>query len=140
MLIREVMSERVVRVPPECKLREVAAAMRDGDFGVVPVARDDKLIGVVTDRDMVVRGLAETDQVESLCAEDVMSPRVLYCYDDQTVEEVLDNMADKQVRRLPVVNRDKRLVGIVSLGDLSKDSPRTHAGAALEGISTGRQH
>lgn len=140
MLIREVMSERVVRVPPDCKLHEVALAMRDGDFGVVPVARDDKLVGVITDRDMVVRGLAETEQVESLCAEDVMSPRVLYCYDDQPVEDVLNNMAKQQVRRMPVVNREKRLVGIVSLGDLSKESPRNQAGAALEEISMAKHH
>lgn len=140
MLVRDVMSEQVVRVPPECKLKEVAVAMRDGDFGVVPVARDDKLIGVVTDRDIVVRGVAETDGFNSLCAEEVMSPRVLYCYDDQTVEEVLNNMAEQQVRRLPVVSRDKRLVGIVSLGDLAKESPRNQAGAALEGISTARSH
>ena len=140
MLVREVMSERVVRVPPDCPVHDVAVVMRDGDIGIVPVEENDRLIGVITDRDLVVRGLAETDAVESLCAEDVMSARVLYCYDDQPVEDVLNNMARQQIRRLPVVSREKRLVGIVSLGDLAKESPRSWTGATLEQISMENLH
>jgi CBS domain-containing protein len=140
MLVREVMSERVVRVTPDYTVHDVAVVMRDGDIGIVPVEENDRLIGVITDRDLVVRGLAETDAVESLCAEDVMSARVLYCYDDQPVEDVLNNMAQQQIRRLPVVSREKRLVGIVSLGDLAKESPRSWTGATLEQISMENPH
>ncbi|MBC7984425.1 MAG: CBS domain-containing protein [Candidatus Obscuribacterales bacterium] len=135
MLVKDVMSERVVRVSPESSLQEIAVFMRDGDLGSVPVSEDDKLIGMITDRDIVVRGLAGTLEVHALTARDVMSPSIKYCYEDQQLEEVLSNMADQQIRRLPVVSREKRLVGIVSLGDLAKESSRRETGEALEEIS-----
>ena len=135
MQVREVMSERVIHVAPETTVRELAAVMRDGDLGSVPVSEDDKLVGMVTDRDIVIRGLAGTLEVRTLCARDIMSPTVKYCFEDQSVEEVLDNMAAEQIRRLPVVSREKRLVGIVSLGDLAKEGPSKKAAEALEEIS-----
>jgi CBS domain-containing protein len=134
MRIRDVMSSDVRVVKPDAPLSEVARTMRDEDIGAVPVALDDKLIGMVTDRDIVVRALAVTSDVSRIRARDVMSPKVLYCMDDETVEDVLRNMREEQVRRLPVVDRDKRLVGVVSLGDLSlADTHRS--GDALAGIS-----
>jgi CBS domain-containing protein len=135
MLVKEVMSDRVIRVAPDCNLKEIAIAMRDGDLGSIPVSEDDKLIGMVTDRDIVIRGLTGTVALHSMTARDVMSPSVKYCYEDQRLEEVLSNMASEQIRRLPVISRDKRLVGIVSLGDLAKESTRREAGEALEGIA-----
>ncbi len=135
MLVKDVMSERVIRVSPDSSLQEIAIFMRDGDLGSIPVSEDDKLIGMITDRDIVVRGLTGTMEVHSLTARDVMSPSVKYCYEDQKLEDVLSNMAHEQIRRLPVVSREKRLVGIVSLGDLAKESSRREAGEALEEIS-----
>jgi len=135
MLVKEVMSDRVIRVSPQTGLREIATFMRDGDIGSIPVAEDDKLVGMITDRDIVVRGLAGTMETHSLTARDVMSPSIKYCFEDEQLEEVLSNMANAQIRRLPVVSRDKRLVGIVSLGDLAKESSRREAGEALEEIS-----
>jgi CBS domain-containing protein len=135
MLVKDVMSERVIHVTPDTDLQQVAVHMRDGDLGAVPVSEHDKLIGMVTDRDIVIRGLAGTIETHALTARDIMSPAIKYCYEDEPVEQVLDNMAHAQVRRLPVVSRDKRLVGIVSLGDLAKQGAAHKTGATLEEIS-----
>jgi CBS domain-containing protein len=126
-------------VAPDAPVRDIAIKMRDGEVGSIPVVEDDKLVGMVTDRDIVVRGLCESREPQQLTAADLMSPGMLYCFEDQSVEEVLQNMADEQVRRLPVVSREKRLVGIVSLGDLSKGAPSAMAGRALENISADSQ-
>ena len=94
---------------------------------------------MVTDRDIVIRVVAEDKDPRAVTARDAMSPKVLYCFDDQNVEDVLENMGDNQIRRLPVVNRDKRLVGVVSLGYLAKASSGK-AGDALEEISQATHH
>jgi CBS domain-containing protein len=139
MEIRDVMTEQVDFVGPETQLLEVARKMRENDIGSTPVVENDRMIGIVTDRDIVIRVVAEGQDVRSTTARAAMSPKVLYCFDDQTVEEVLENMGHNQVRRLPVVNRDKRLVGVVSLGDLVKAS-EGKAGAALHDISQSTHH
>lgn len=134
MQIREVMTTSVVVLSPEAPIGEIARMMRDEDIGSVPIAENDRLIGMVTDRDLVIRGLTDGMDISHMHARAVMSPHMLYCREDQTVEEVLDNMADQQIRRLPVVDRDKRLVGMVSLGDLSRARSK-QAGDALKDIS-----
>jgi CBS domain-containing protein len=134
MQVRKVMTDRVSWVAPDAKIPEIARRMRSEDIGSVPVAENDKLIGMVTDRDIVLRVVADGGDIGSATAREVMSPHILYCYDDQSVADVLKNMGDMQVRRLPVVNRDKRLVGVVSLGDLSR-AAQTRAGGALKEIS-----
>ena len=135
MIVKDVMSERVIRVTPDSGVQEIAIAMRDGDLGSIPVEDDDKLIGMVTDRDIVIRGLTGSVEIHLLTARDVMSPNVKYCFEDQTVSEVLENMGDERIRRLPVVSRKKRLVGIVSLGDLAQGSAADKSGEALEDIT-----
>jgi CBS domain-containing protein len=135
MFVKAVMSERVIHVSPNTELKDIAVSMRDGDLGSIPVSDDDRLVGMVTDRDIVVRGLAGTTEFHALKARDVMTSDIKYCYEDEDIEHVLDNMAELQIRRLPVLSRDKRLVGIVSLGDLSKQSSARKAGEALEEIS-----
>jgi CBS domain-containing protein len=134
MQVRQVMTNQVTWVAPDTHIPEVARKMRDEDFGAMPVAEQDRLIGMVTDRDIVVRCVAQDVDVRSATARQVMSPKVLYCFDDESVESVLQNMGANQVRRLPVINRDKRLVGVVSLGDLSK-AAQDPAGDALKEIS-----
>jgi CBS domain-containing protein len=109
--------------------------MRDADIGSTPVVDEDRLIGMVTDRDIVVRVVAGGGDPGTSTARDAMSPGILYCYADDSIEAVLENMGDQQIRRLPVVNRDKRLVGVVSLGDLSLTGKRRAAGEALQEIS-----
>ena len=120
MQIREVMTSQVKTVQPSTRIREIARLMRDEDIGAVPVTENDRLIGMVTDRDIVIRALAYGVDVEAKSAREVMSPRLLYCREDQSVEDVLQNMGEQQVRRLPVVDRDKRLVG----GGLARRSLR----------------
>jgi CBS domain-containing protein len=136
MLIKEVMTHDVDTIAPDTTVEVAARHMRDRDIGSLPVGENDKLVGMVTDRDIVLNAVATARDPSTTTARDVMSPKLLYCFDDQSVEEVLTNMGDVQVRRLPVVNRDKRLVGIVSIGDLAKKGPAKQAGDALKDIST----
>ena len=139
MRISEVMTERVRYVDPDAPLTKIAAEMRDNDFGAVPVAEEERLIGMVTDRDIVVRGIAQGLDLNAT-ARQVMSANVLYCFEDDSIEDVLKNMGANQVRRLPVINRAKRLVGVVSLGDLSKAAGQSPAGGALKKISQPGEH
>jgi CBS domain-containing protein len=135
MKIQDVMTADVSFVGPDTPILEIARKMRDGDIGSTPVIENDRLAGIVTDRDIVVRVIAEGGDVRTKTARDAMSPGILYCYADDSVEAVLDNMGGQQIRRLPVVDRDKRLVGVVSLGDLALSGKRKAAGEALQEIS-----
>ncbi len=133
MLIKEAMSRNVRTVTPETTICEAARIMADADVGALPVAANDRLTGMVTDRDIAVRAVAIGKGPETLVSE-VMTPEVLYCHEDEDIGSVCTNMADMQVRRLPVVDVDKRLVGIVSLADIA-DARAREAGEALEGIT-----
>ena len=135
MQIQDVMTADVSFVGPDTPILEIARKMRDGDIGSTPVIENDRLVGIVTDRDIVVRVIAEGGDVRTKTARDAMSPGILYCYADDSVEAVLENMGGQQIRRLPVVDRDKRLVGVVSLGDLALSGKRKAAGEALQEIS-----
>ena len=137
--IKDVMSQNYKWMAPDTPVSQVAKAMRDMDVGFMPLAENDKMIGMVTDRDITVRATAEGKDPAQTPARDVMTPKTYYCYDDQDVEEVCNNMGEIQVRRLPVVNRDKRLVGIVSLGDLSQSASRPNVGQTQQQITAGVQ-
>jgi CBS domain-containing protein len=126
MKVREAMTHDVCLATPEQTICDAAKVMAEIDAGVLPVEQDDRLVGVITDRDIAVRAVAEGKSPQAKVRE-VMSPEVLYCFEDQDVDEVLRNMAKVKVRRLPVLSRDKHLVGIVSLGDLAR-----HRGATVE--------
>lgn len=141
MLIKECMSKKVDLGTPNMTIIEAARKMRDGDYGILPVTENDRLVGMLTDRDLAVRAVAEGSDPNLTKVKDVMSDKVLYCYEDQSTQEVADNMGKNQVRRLPVLNRQKRLVGIVSLGDIA-DSHRApeHAKDALSQISQHTHH
>jgi CBS domain-containing protein len=119
MLVRECMTKQVELGHPDMTLREAARKMRDGDFGVLPIGDNDRLVGMVTDRDLCIRGLAEGMDPDATAVREIMTKGVLYCYEDQSLDEIAENMGENQVRRLPVLNRQKRLVGILSLGDLA---------------------
>lgn len=134
MKVGDCMTRDVEIANPEQSIREVAQMMGRLDAGVMPVGDNDRLVGMITDRDIAVRGVALGKGPEAK-VRDVMSREVKYCFDDDDVEDVLDNMGDLRVRRLPVLNRDKRLVGIVSLGDLARNGEVAEAGEALSGIS-----
>jgi CBS domain-containing protein len=127
------MSRDVRLASPDQTIRDVAKIMDDIDAGSVPVSENDRLVGMITDRDIAVRAVAAGKGPDTPVRE-VMSREVKYCYDDEDLDHVAKNMGDIRVRRLPVVNRDKRLVGIVSLGDLALKGENS-AGKAVKGVS-----
>ena len=136
MQVSEVMTRGVACVDPHDSLVEAARKMKKIDIGIVPVCgQDEKLVGMLTDRDIVVRALADGRDIHETKESDIMTPTVIFCTEDQPVEHAAHLMRENQIRRLAVLNRQKRLVGIVSLGDLAIDTDEHLAGNALEGIS-----
>lgn len=123
MQISECMTRNVEVASPEDSIRDAARIMERIDAGVLPVGQDERLVGMITDRDIAIRAVAKGRECDTPVRE-AMSGEVLYCYADDDAEEVLENMGDQQLRRMPVVDRDKRLVGIVSIGDLAKRDER----------------
>lgn len=134
MKVSEVMTRDVRLVRPDDTIEEAAKIMAELDAGVVPVEDNDRLVGMLTDRDIAVRAIAQGQGPEAKVG-DIMTSEVRYCFDDQDTDEVCKNLADQQIRRIPVVNRDKRLVGILSLGDLATVEEKASTGATLAGIS-----
>jgi CBS domain-containing protein len=128
------MTSDVRIVDPADTLRQAARTMADIDAGFLPVGENDRLIGVITDRDIAIRAVA-AGREPSARVRDVMSQEVRYCFADEDIDDVLDNMADLQVRRLPVVDRDKRLVGVVSITDLACNGEAARAGEVLGEIA-----
>ena len=140
MKVSKCMKRDVELVSPTQTIREAAQMMAELDAGALPVQQDDRLVGMITDRDIAVRAVAQGKSPETP-VRDVMSPELLYCFDDQEIEDVSRNMGEVKVRRLPVVNRDKRLVGIISIGDLALKEEQTLTGSTLARISkTGGNH
>ena len=135
MRVSDAMTRDVRVASPGQTIRDVAKIMDEIDAGSVPVGENDRLIGMITDRDIAVRAVAEGKGPDTPVRE-VMSTEIKYCYEDEDLEHVARNMADIKVRRLPVVSREKRLVGIVSLGDLArKDGPGKSAGKTVKAVS-----
>ncbi|KUM28742.1 inosine-5-monophosphate dehydrogenase [Mesorhizobium loti] len=140
MKVGNCMTRDVKIANPEQSIRDVAQMMASLDAGAMPVGDNDRLVGMITDRDIVVRGVALGKGPDAKVG-DVMSGEIKYCFDDEDIEHVLANMGNLQVRRLPVLSRDKRLVGIISLGDLAKSGEAAEAGEALGSISVpGGEH
>lgn len=135
MKVSEAMTREVSIVSPEDTLQQAAKKMAELDAGVLPVGANDRLVGMLTDRDITVRAVARGKGPQTPVGE-VMSEDVKYCFEDEEMAAVTANMGDIQVRRLPVLSRDKRLVGIVSLGDIVNTGRNARqAGQALAGIS-----
>lgn len=133
--IKELMSRDVKVIGPDMTIGEAAKAMRDGDFGMMPVGEDDRMIGTISDRDIAIRAVAEGKDAGTK-VRDVMSKGIAWAYEDDSVEQAVTVMSKHQVRRLPVVNRAKRLVGILALGDFAVESTEIRPAAkALAEIS-----
>jgi len=137
MKLSEIMTPKVEIISPECTLQEAAQKMRSLDVGALPIHDGaDRLAGMITDRDLVVHAIAEGADVKTRSVKDFMTSPIVYCFEDQSVEEAARIMEVKQIRRLVVLNRKKRLVGVVSLGDLvCKAGNGPLAGETLEKIS-----
>lgn len=134
--IKDVMTPEVVTLAPTAKAKDAAALMRSLNIGAIPICEGTRLMGMVTDRDLVLRVMAEGLNPEHETIQTIMTSDVDYCYEDQTVEEAAQVMQDRQVRRLPIINRENELVGIVSLGDVAvKGTDRMTTATALEEIS-----
>jgi CBS domain-containing protein len=124
MKVSEVMTREVRVVGPDRSVREAARLMDELNVGVLPVCDGERLLGILTDRDITVRATAAGRDPDSVRVKEIMSEEVRWCFEDESVEDVATMMGDVQIRRIPVVDRNKRLVGIVALGDLATDRAR----------------
>ena len=134
MKVREAMTTDVKVISPKQTICDAAKMMAECDAGSLPVGEDDRLVGMITDRDIAIRAVAKDLSPETPVRE-VMSEEMLYCFDDEDVAHVIENMGEQKVRRLPVLNRDKRLIGIVSLGDLARAAKASKTGQAMAEIA-----
>jgi uncharacterized protein (DUF2267 family)/CBS domain-containing protein len=133
--VRQIMTKEVTSVGPELSLQDAAKKMRDLDIGCLPVGEDDRLIGMITDRDIACRAVAAGSDPAATPISEAMSKDVTYCFDDQDVGEAAHLMEKKQIHRLPVLNRQKRLVGMLSLGDIGRHAPHELTGEVVEAIA-----
>lgn len=117
--VSQAMHKGVEWVAPDTRLADLARLMKDKDIGSVPIGENDRLVGMVTDRDIALRGLVNGKDASSLTARDVMTKPIVYCSADDAIEDALRIMESRQIRRLPVINKSKRMVGMLSLGDIS---------------------
>ncbi|MEX0607779.1 MAG: CBS domain-containing protein [Halofilum sp. (in: g-proteobacteria)] len=134
MEVKEAMTVSPDAAATGTTLLELAQRMRDEDIGSIPVGENDRLVGMVTDRDIVVRCVANQQDVASMTAGEIMTKNVSWCFDDIDLSEAAHMMEERRIRRLPVINRDKRLVGMLSVGDISRASTEL-AGEALREVS-----
>ncbi len=135
MQVKEIMSTKVTWVGPDLSLKQAAKKMADLNVGCLPVGKDDRLIGMITDRDITCRAVAQGRDPAKTTTADAMSKGISYCFDDQEVSDAAQLMEKKQIHRLPVLNRQKRMVGILSLGDLALHAPHELTGEVVEAVS-----
>jgi CBS domain-containing protein len=141
MQVCDLMTRAVELISPNESIQDAARKMADEDFGVLPVAEFDRLVGMITDRDIVTRAVARGRDPDATRVRDVMTTDVQYVFEDDSSDEAARRMARLQVKRLPVLNREKRLVGILSLGDMATTRlTRDEAGEALSAISRPNQN
>jgi len=140
MRVSDAMTREVRVATPGQSIREVAKMMDQFNAGSMPVGENDRLIGMITDRDIAIRAIAQGKGPDTPVREVMSSEKLLYCYEDEDLDHVAKNMSEEQVRRLPVVNRDKRLVGIISFGDVAQKETRAASKAAKGVTKPGGQH
>ena len=136
MKLSEIMTRDVVVMQPDDSLQSAAKKMRDRNIGFLPVCDGEELLGVISDRDITIRALADGMDSNIMLGRDLMTVPAIYCFDDQDVSEAAKIMEENQIRRLVVLSREeKRLVGVVSLGDLARNEPADRAGQVLQKVS-----
>lgn len=136
MQVREAMTRDVHLANPNQSIHDVAQLMAQYDVGSLPVEENDRLVGIITDRDIAVRAVAQGKSPDGTKVRDVMSKEIKYCFEDEEISEVAQNMGVTQLHRLPVLNHEKRLVGIVALADIANCEGASPAGQAVCGISS----
>lgn len=135
MRIENVMHEGVKWVSPDTLVADVAALMKKEDIGAVPIGENDRLVGMITDRDLVTRVMTDGADARKLKVRDVMTKGIVYCRTDQSIEDAIHLMEDKKIRRLPVIDKDKRLVGMLSMGDISHHASREMSGQLVHAVA-----
>ena len=135
MKVKDVMHRGVTWVDPRTPIQDVARMMRDNDIGSVPIGENDRLVGIVTDRDIICRGIADGGDLATLKAGDVMSKPIIYCRADDELETAIRVMEKNKIRRLPVIDKNKRLAGILALGDISAIGGEAVAGEVMRSVS-----
>jgi len=135
MKVKQAMHKGAQWVEPGTPITHIARLMHEHDIGAIPIGENDKLIGMVTDRDIVCRCIAQGLDPKTATARDVMTAGIVYCLDKQELDDAARLMETKQVRRLPVINGKKRMVGILSLGDVYNAAPRAVSEEAMQGVS-----
>jgi len=135
MKVKEMMHKGVEWVSPDTRITAIAKKMQLHDVGAIPVGENDRLVGMVTDRDLAVRGLANGKDISKLTARDVMTKGVIWCRDSDDANEAARLMETKHIRRLPVIDEKKRMVGMLSLGDISHAASQNVAAEALKAVS-----
>lgn len=139
MQVKEIMTKTVKYIDPNTALNDAAQIMLNKDIGALPVGENDRLVGMVTDRDITIRAVAKSNDPHATTVREIMTPKCIYCFEDDSIEEAAKNMGEHQIRRLPVLNKDKRLVGVVSLGDICCKGSKQAAVEALDAISKSAQ-
>jgi CBS domain-containing protein len=136
MQAKKIMTGDVECISPDVPIQDVARKMKSLDVGFLPVCENDRLLGTITDRDIVLRVIAEGRDLGECTARDVMSNQVFWCYEDQTTDEIGEYMAEKEIRRVLILNQDKRLAGVISIGDLAQArGAQKKAGETMKEIS-----
>jgi len=135
MKVSDIMTKNVEVVHPEASIREAARKMKDINIGLIPVCDGDKIVGMLSDRDITVRATAEGMDPNQTKVRDTMSPEVVYAFEDQDVQDAARMMSERQIRRLLIMSRSKRLTGILSLGDIAVDTSRETSGDILKDVS-----
>jgi len=136
MKVKEAMHLGVEWREPTTPVADIAKTMKDEDVGAIPIGENDRLIGMVTDRDITVRGVADGGDLRQKTARDVMTKELVYCTETDDIENAVRIMETKKLRRLPVLNTEKRLVGMLSLGDVSSAAPQSLTGELMQAVAT----
>jgi CBS domain-containing protein len=136
MIVKDAMHKGVDWVSPDTPVTELAKLMRDLDVGAIPIGENDRLVGMVTDRDIVCKGLAQDNfDADRVMARDVMTAEIHCCREDDNLAKAVRHMEELKVRRLPVINKSKRMVGILSLGDVSRSAPADLLSECVKSVS-----
>ena len=136
MKVKEVMHGGVTWVSPQTSVLELANKMQTNDVGSIPVGENDRLVGMVTDRDIICRGLASGKDIATLTARDVMTTGIVYCQTEDDVGRAIDTMKNKKIRRLAVLDGNKRMIGMLSLGDLFDKAGPTQIADVMRAVSS----
>ncbi len=135
MKVKSTMHKGVEWVSPDTPVKAVASMMAEHDIGAIPIGENDRLVGMVTDRDIAVRAVADGKDISALTARDIMTKGIVWCRDSDDMTHAANIMQTKQIRRLPVIDKNKRMVGILSLGDLSNAATERTAAAVTKAVS-----